>query len=228
VRRGAYSPTSHFVVRAYPPLIYPRNFHLSSFGLFPLCLPPFPFDCVSNRVFTSPPSSHVCFCQRDTCCCILLCRIAEFSRLLNLLTTFYHFVSTRFHHIFTLTLHSHSFHSFTFVSFLLGLCFHLHATRARLHSTSRTTRVSHRSTVSAYPGTFTLPTNRQQLYPFPYPRFLPFSESLPFYRRGPRVTCWITLPRFLSHFHFPLTYDLLLPSASTPFPVPCLLSPVLV
>lgn len=135
-------------------------FHLSSFGFFPLCLLPFSFGYLPGQVFMLYPFSLACFCQWDTCCCILLCRIAEFSCLLNLLTTLNHSVPALFHHIFTPTLHFHSFSSFTFVSSLLGPGSSLRATRAHIHSTSRTTGVIHRSTVSVYSGTFTLPANR--------------------------------------------------------------------
>jgi len=72
------------------------------------------------------------------------------------------------------------------------------------NSTSRTTRVIHRSTVSVYLGTFTLPTNRRQL-----PIFLPPFKITPFYRRGLQVTCWISPPRPLSAAISPFTYDLL-------------------
>lgn len=100
-------------------------------------------------------------------------------------------------HVHKTTPHSHSFSPFTFVSFLLGPCFSPHATRACTYSTSRTTRIIHCTTVSVYPGTFTLPANRRQLCPFPSPRSFPSSKVTPFYRRGPRVTCWISLPRLL-------------------------------
>ena len=146
-----------------------------------------------------PPFSFLCSYQRDTCCCILLlCRIAEFSCLSNLLTTVNCFIPALFHHIFTkphrTPTHSHCSRSFPFswvpVSLLTQ---HVHA-RTQLQERQG---IIHRSTVSVYPGTFTLPTNRRQLRPFPSPRFSPSFKVTPFHRRGPRVTCWISLPRLL-------------------------------
>ena len=139
---------SPFTVRVFPLMLTPHS-------------PPFLFGCVSDQGFVLPPSSLACFCPRGTCCCILLRRIAEFSCLLNLLNDaqLFHFCSL-LSHLHTSTLHSHSFSSFTFVSFLLGLSFSTQRVYA-CNSTSRTTRVIHCSTVSVYPDTFTLSTNRR-------------------------------------------------------------------
>jgi hypothetical protein len=100
------------------------SFVLSSFLyahplIFPFCLSAFLI-----KGSTLSLTSSVSF-QRDTCCRMLpLCRIAELSYLLNLLATFDYFIPALF---ITFShnrrLLSHSFSSFTFVSFTLGLGF---------------------------------------------------------------------------------------------------------
>ena len=198
---SAYPSTSHLFPSLYPSSIH-LSFQFSSPGCFPLCLPLILLSCLAAFMiegFMSPPLSFVCSCQRDTCCCILvLCRIAEFSCLLNLLTTLNCFITVLFHHIFTQPhrTSNHSHRSRSFPSSWVSVSLFSHATRARTHSTSRTTRIIHRSTVSVYPCTFTLATNRRQPLPSPSPRFPLFFKVTPFYRRGPRVTCWISLPGF--------------------------------
>jgi len=140
------STLSVFIIWALP-------FMLTSISLF-FCLAVFLIEG-----FMLSPFSPVCFCRRDTYCRILLlCRIAEFSCLSNLLTTLNYFIPALFHHIFTqphcISIHSRRSRSFpsSWVSVSLPT--------QRMYSTSRTTRIIHRSTVSVYPGTFTLPTNR--------------------------------------------------------------------
>ena len=61
-----------------------------------------------------------------------------------------------------------------------------------MHSTPRTTRIIHRSTVSVCISRY-LHTSHQSTATLS----LPFPQVTPFYRRGPRVTCGKNLPRFL-------------------------------
>lgn len=91
--------------RSYPPTTH-LSFQLSSFGFFPLCSPLicllFHSVAFLIRTLCCHHSSLVCFCQRDTCCCILLLhRIAEISCLLNLFKTLIYFIPALFRHIFT-------------------------------------------------------------------------------------------------------------------------------
>lgn len=172
---------------------YPSTTHLPFHHLG------FPFHaCLSSSFFVRlRPRSGLCatntlayvfLLKGYTCCCILLCRIAEFSCLLNLLTTLNYFIPALFPHIFTHPhcTSTHSHRSRSLPSSWVSVSFH--TTHARMHSTSRMTRVIHCSTVSAYPGAFTLPTDQRQLYPFPSTRFLfPFTVT-PFYRHGSWVT----------------------------------------
>ena len=91
------------------------SFQFSSSQPFRLCSPP-PTPLLCSAAFLIEgsmlsPFSLVCFCQRDTCC-----RIAEFSCLLNLLTTLNYFIPALSHHIFTqphcISIHSHHSPSF--------------------------------------------------------------------------------------------------------------------
>lgn len=131
-----YPSTSHLV----PTLIYPLYFHFSSILYAHLHLPlPFGRDPSQGLYVVI---ILICLFQRDTCCRMLpLCRIAEFSCLLNLLTTFNYLVLTLF---FTPSLNphlnSHPFSSFTFVSFSSGLSFFPHPTRACTHAVSKNDR----------------------------------------------------------------------------------------
>jgi len=88
---------------------------------FPIMFPSHLFHFLLRRVpdqdLMLSSFSLVCFCQRDTCCCILfLYRIAELSCLLNLLTTLIYFIPALFRHMFTqphgTSTHSHSSRSF--------------------------------------------------------------------------------------------------------------------
>ena len=199
-------PISHLVFRTHPPLIYLFGFHHPGFSLYvPLSSSFSFFGCVPDRGFLLSPFSLV-FCQRNTCCRILPSRIAEFSCLLNLFTTLN--VSFPLSSITSLqpyctSVHSGRSHSFPSSRVSVSLLTqHVHAC----------TQLQERQE----PFTVKLFQYNQALSLFPpiddnfIPSLSPFKVT-PFYRRGPRVTRWIGLPRFL-----PTTISLLL-SHMVPF-----------
>lgn len=124
---------SHPVACSHPPPIYLLGFHHLVFSpscfppIFPLCMAAFLIEGFCCRY------PHLCVCQRNMCCLILHCRIAELSCLLNLLTTLDYFIPA----LFITSSHTHTALSFiliTLVSFLLGPGFSPHTICARAHS----------------------------------------------------------------------------------------------
>jgi hypothetical protein len=113
---AVHIPLHHICCLYHPPLIYPFTFHHLGFSPHAY-LSSSSFGGVSRQGFMLSTFSLTFSRQRDTCCCILfLCRIAEFSCFLNLLTTLDYFIPVLFLHIFThphcTFIHSHLLHSF--------------------------------------------------------------------------------------------------------------------
>lgn len=137
-------------------------------------------------------------------CCILLCRIAEFSacwiRLRRLIISVPPPFITP-----SPTLHSHSFPLFTFVSFLSGPSFSLHAARARVYSINSKTDRNH-SPFNCFNTSRHFHISHQSkplsLSP-PHGFFLLLLKVAPFYRRGQRVIYRMSLPCFLCPLPFP-------------------------
>ena len=213
-----YPSTSRLVVRTDPPPICLFNFHHLSFRL---CSPPTPLLCSAAFLiegFMLSPFSLVCFCQRDTCC-----RIAEFSCLLNLLTTLNYFIPALSHHIFTqphcISIHSH--HSPSFPSSWVSVSL----PTQRVHALDFKDDKSHLPfncfSISRHFHTFY--QSMTTLSP-PSPRFPPLFKVTPFYRRGTRVICWIGLPLFIPPSHMIPPHS----SVLTSFIVSLFLLPVLV